>query len=92
MGYQGEPIRGEGLTARLHRLDPLRVRYRILERQKLALETLQLVARHLDWVPDDVVEALADQWNSLAKEVVRNIGQIWDLSGPSQDDDDSAPF
>lgn len=92
MAYQGEPLRTKGVPRTLHRLDALRLRYGILERQELALRALELLLRHQDWIPEEVAEVAADQWAMIARETTSNVSDALELSLPREEDPDDLPF
>jgi hypothetical protein len=87
-----DTIRHETLLERTKRLDLLRYYVGSLENQFLGLRALELVLKHEDWCADEVGEGAAALYEKLARECVRNVGEIWRVSAPPDAPEDDFPF
>lgn len=63
------------------RSDALQRRYQILQHQRDCLAVLAEAYQHL-WNQDEWQTRCTDLQRAIARDVVRNVQQIWDLSGP----------
>lgn len=79
---KGAPIQGDTLTARLHKREALRLRYGILERQKQGLDALASALESLAGIDAEWGERAFALRQKIAREVVANCEQIWELSTP----------
>lgn len=94
MSDQTEATRAtrETLLERMERHDNLKYRIGILERQRQALESIIVAMEAL--TPGD------PEWSErgyylrarIARELIANAEQIWELSGPGQGGVDAPPF